>query len=90
MEYIINSNGSTENQTYIVTANKTYVSSTSTNDPSPYKFDTQVYVIDQYYQNSECLHKQCGTCNGTGMRKDGLGPCIHMLSCPCPLCSPRC
>lgn len=36
-----------------------------------------------------CMHKSCPTCGGTGMRKDGLGACIHMISCPCPKCTPR-
>lgn len=35
-----------------------------------------------------CLHKSCSQCNGTGQKKDG-SPCLHMISCPCPRCSPR-
>lgn len=38
---------------------------------------------------SDCLHDNCTSCDGTGIRKDGLGPCVHMISCPCPKCSPR-
>ena len=38
--------------------------------------------------NSQCLHDNCSVCDGTGIRKDGLGSCIHMISCPCPKCSP--
>lgn len=33
-----------------------------------------------------CLHKNCQNCHGTGHGK--LGTCVHMLSCPCPNCSP--
>lgn len=40
-------------------------------------------------QFSQCLHDNCPTCGGTGIRKDGLGACIHMISCKCPKCSPR-
>jgi hypothetical protein len=36
-----------------------------------------------------CLHRNCATCGGTGQRKDGLGACVHMISCPCPRCTPR-
>jgi hypothetical protein len=34
-----------------------------------------------------CMHDQCSSCYGTGMKFDG-SPCIHMISCPCPKCSP--
>lgn len=34
-----------------------------------------------------CMHDQCQQCHGTG--KTANGPCIHMISCPCPKCSPR-
>jgi hypothetical protein len=33
-----------------------------------------------------CLHDQCSNCHGTGIGI--IGPCVHMLSCPCPKCSP--
>jgi hypothetical protein len=46
--------------------------------------------IGLYENASGCLHNNCSDCNGTGQRKDGLGHCIHMISCPCPKCSPRC
>lgn len=36
-----------------------------------------------------CLHDQCPECVGTGIKKDGT-PRVHMISCPCPKCSPRC
>jgi len=37
-----------------------------------------------YTKSNGCLHENCagckaGTCNG-----------VHMISCPCPKCSPRC
>lgn len=36
-----------------------------------------------------CINDGCPTCGGSG--KDGMGrPCVHMISCPCPKCSPQC
>lgn len=34
-----------------------------------------------------CLHDGCSSCHGTGVTSVGQ-PCIHMISCPCPKCSP--
>lgn len=34
-----------------------------------------------------CMHEQCGSCCGTGIQANG-SPCIHMISCPCPKCTP--
>lgn len=34
-----------------------------------------------------CTHDGCSECVGTGIKRDG-SPCIHMISCPCPKCSP--
>lgn len=36
-----------------------------------------------------CLHTSCSNCNGTGSFyfKGIKGPCLHMVSCPCPRCS---
>ena len=36
-----------------------------------------------------CLHDQCAECQGTGRKHDGSA-CWHMISCPCPKCSPSC
>lgn len=36
-----------------------------------------------------CAHLSCPQCGGTGQRSDGLGMCIHFLSCRCPRCSPH-
>lgn len=34
-----------------------------------------------------CMHDQCSNCYGTGI--DHMGKfCIHMISCPCPKCTP--
>jgi hypothetical protein len=43
-----------------------------------------------YSDNKACLHDGCSQCDGTGIRKDGLGSCVHMISCSCPRCSPYC
>lgn len=34
-----------------------------------------------------CMHDQCTQCHGTRVKWDGSA-CIHMISCPCPKCSP--
>ena len=39
-------------------------------------------------QVQPCLHDGCTECFGTGIRKDGT-PCVHMISCPCPKCTPQ-
>jgi hypothetical protein len=36
-----------------------------------------------------CMHDNCPECLGTGRKRDG-STCIHMISCPCPKCTPRC
>jgi len=36
-----------------------------------------------------CLHDQCPSCHGTGVKSDG-SMCVHCISCPCPKCTPRC
>ena len=36
-----------------------------------------------------CMHDGCSQCHGTGIKTDGSS-CIHMISCPCPKCSPTC
>lgn len=45
--------------------------------------EKQKYGKDQ----QECLHDACPECEGTGTKKDGT-PCVHMISCPCPKCTP--
>lgn len=35
-----------------------------------------------------CLHDGCEQCHGTGVKIDGT-PCVHVISCPCPKCTPR-
>lgn len=47
-------------------------------------------IPDIDFSKSKCLHDNCPSCGGTGIRKDGLGMCFHMISCPCPKCTPRC
>ena len=34
-----------------------------------------------------CLHDTCSMCHGTGVTKAN-NACIHMISCPCPKCTP--
>ena len=34
-----------------------------------------------------CMHDTCPECIGTGRKRDG-SMCVHMISCPCPKCSP--
>lgn len=47
-------------------------------------------VFTKYFTSSgtsseiACLHDSCPKCNGTGKRIDGLGNCVHAISCPCP------
>lgn len=36
-----------------------------------------------------CFHMGCTQCYGTGTKADG-SVCVHMISCPCPRCTPRC
>lgn len=40
-------------------------------------------------EETKCSHKACQECNGTGIKKSDGSACIHMLSCPCPLCTCR-
>lgn len=60
-----------------------------------HKYTPVVTFVDKWNkENSDlnearqrCLHKSCTKCNGTGHTKTGEA-CIHMISCPCPSCSP--
>lgn len=57
----------------------------------PKELDTWLKTTEQKRRKKqdeqfECLHKNCAQCGGTGNRKDGLGNCVHMLSCPCFRC----
>lgn len=46
--------------------------------------------IGQNNQNWQpCMHDQCSECHGTGRKSDGT-VCVHMISCPCPKCTPFC
>lgn len=35
---------------------------------------------------SDCAHNRCSQCWGTFRKLDGT-PCVHMMSCPCPMCN---
>lgn len=35
-----------------------------------------------------CMHQSCPDCFGTGRKANGQ-MCLHMMSCPCPRCTPR-
>lgn len=45
--------------------------------------------LDWTEEPQKCLHASCPECQGTGIKKNGLGMCIHMISCSCPKCTPR-
>ena len=45
--------------------------------------------IDWCKEVDNCLHKNCPECRGNGVKLNGE-ICIHMISCPCPRCTPRC
>ena len=50
--------------------------------------------LDRVYRRNDihwkpCLHDGCSQCHGTGIKLDG-SMCVHMLSCPCPKCTPYC
>lgn len=52
--------------------------------------DVQIGRWESYTTNTEqCLHESCERCNGTGVDKTTKTPCVHMISCPCPKCTPR-
>ncbi len=42
------------------------------------------------YAKSQCMYDACPKCQGSGKDYMGGGFCLHMISCPCPKCSPRC
>lgn len=66
---------------------------TTTNDTTDYlPYRPSPIPIGQimWKEKSSCLHDNCSSCNGTGIRKDGLGPCVHMISCNCPKCRITC
>jgi hypothetical protein len=60
----------------------------NTSDYLPYRPDPIGPIM--WKESSTCLHDNCSSCNGTGIRKDGLGPCVHMISCSCPKCRITC
>jgi len=55
-----------------------------------YELMEAIFEAEKLNKTQVCMHKSCPQCHGTGRREDGLGPCIHMISCPCPNCTPRC
>lgn len=64
------------------------MTTTNTADYLPY-WSNPIGPI-MWKENSTCLHDNCSSCDGTGIRKDGLGPCVHMISCNCPKCRITC
>lgn len=50
-------------------------------------FDKLTEVPDEDEQR--CMHENCHMCGGRGTKTDGT-PCVHMISCPCPKCTPMC
>lgn len=59
------------------------------NIPKPTdKVDFFNEMFGHFYQNQQpCLHDSCPQCKGTGFKQSG-GYCFHMISCPCPKCTP--
>ena len=82
-----------------VIVNNDTISGNSSIDPDEYYKDLKkrqeehlkgVWGGSKYGRNWQpCLHEQCPECCGTGIKKDG-SMCVHMISCPCPKCSPQC
>lgn len=35
---------------------------------------------------SDCAHNRCSQCWGTFIKADG-SPCVHFMSCACPMCN---
>jgi hypothetical protein len=48
---------------------------------------TWLPMPDQKEKPSKCLHMSCPDCHGTGRKANG-SLCVHMISCPCPRCTP--
>ena len=56
---------------------KTWTSDGTGNGAVPhYPFTITNYPVP----TENCLHRSCDLCNGTGIKKDGSGFCIHMIS----------
>ena len=52
--------------------------------------EIKTWIKHEELEDTSCLHELCTKCKGTGISKIDGTPCIHMISCPCPKCSPRC
>lgn len=39
--------------------------------------------------NDYCFHRNCPYCHGTGRNELTGSWCAHMISCPCPRCTPH-
>lgn len=50
--------------------------------------DKTFNIIPEQQSKQKCLHDACTKCKGTGVTPQGIA-CIHMISCPCPKCSPQ-
>jgi hypothetical protein len=69
---------------YIIKYDST-VGSSCFNTDDFFKVDlSNSYIVEN------CLHKNCSRCGGTGICKDTHEICIHMISCSCSMCSPKC
>lgn len=53
--------------------------------------DAHLFIVQSGIEKEvdKCLHKNCPECHGNGVKLNGE-ICIHMISCPCPRCTPRC
>lgn len=65
---------------------KSYKIITKTDNTSAYDHDRSTHY---FKETQSCLHDGCSECDGTGVKKNG-SVCVHMISCPCPKCSPVC
>ncbi|AXN57824.1 hypothetical protein KASHIRA_01700 [Serratia phage vB_SmaM-Kashira] len=48
------------------------------------RLNKQPQVV-QPVEKSDCLHVNCPSCRGTGIRANGQ-MCVHGISCPCKNC----
>lgn len=50
--------------------------------------DSDSWIDSEFINLSKCSHESCIDCGGSGVRHDGMGVCLHALSCSCSKCQP--